>query len=1149
MSEFVHLHAHSDFSLLDGACTVDNLVAAAVENQMPAVALTEHGNLFSAIQFYKKATKAGIKPILGCELYVAQGSRFEKKTTNRGGWNYNHLIVLAKNNTGWSNLMKLVSHGYLEGFYYRPRIDLELLRQYSEGLIGSAACLKGSIQEALINDHYELAKKRALELYEIFNGDFYLELQNHFIEAEAIVREGMRKLSKETGIPAIVTNDSHYMRKEHHNAHDALICIGSGKLLTDNKRIAYATPEFYFKTEDEMFNLFSKDVNALERTAMIAEQCDVNIEMGNYLLPEFPIPEDENVQDADEYLRILTERGVKNLYGEITPEIKERMEHELGIIRNMGFAGYFLIVRDFVQYAKDHNIPVGPGRGSAAGSLVAYALRITDLDPIKYDLLFERFLNPERVSMPDIDIDFCYNRRNEVIEYIRDRYGKENVSQIITFGKMKAKAVLRDVGRVLGMSYGEVDRIAKLVPNSLNIKLEDAINQVKELQEVPEQDESHEKLMEYSKVLEGMHRHSSIHAAGVVIAPGELTNYAPLYKSPDGDVTTQWDMTVLEEMGLLKMDFLGLRTLTVIKDAVDMIEETRGQSVDIDNVPLDDSKVFKTFADGNTTGIFQFESSGMKEYLRKLQPNAFGDLIAMNALYRPGPMAMIDDYIARKHGKAKVEYLHPSLEPILKDTYGIIVYQEQVMQIANRVAGFSLAKADIMRKAMGKKKKEVMARMSSEFIDGAVENGLKKSDAEEIFNLIDKFAQYGFNKSHSTAYALVAYKTAYLKTYYPAEFMAANLTSEMTDTARVVTLINDCRKMGIEVQPPDVNTSEANFFVRDNKVVFGLNAIKNVGLKAADNIAEVREESGPYESLFDLTKRVDLHLVNRKVLESLIKSGATDSLPGSRAQKYESIEIALHFGQHWQAQQDTSQTDLFGISDGGSDSVMSTPELPDIKDWTGQKRMKMEKELIGFYLTGHPLQKYEDILDAFNNIDLSDPETANKVNDTIKVGGLITEMKIHYTKRDSKEMAFVTIEGLEGDAELVVFPDAFAKAKQFIKPDKMIFVEGRNSDQGRDDDEIKLIAEKIIPLESAREIYAKELHLNVEVDKMKTTDVKSLRKLCARYEGDCKLIFHINTATQNTRQVRATKFTIAADPHLIEKLRERFGPKNVWYKG
>jgi len=1147
MSEFVHLHAHSDFSLLDGACTVDNLVAAAVENEMPAVALTEHGNLFSAIEFYKKATKAGIKPILGCELYVAQGSRFEKTTTNRGGWNYNHLIVLAKNDTGWSNLMKLVSHGYLEGFYYRPRVDNELLRRYSEGLIASAACLKGIVQEVLLNDHYDLAKQRALELHEIFHGDFYLELQNHGIEAEDIVRPGMRKLSKETGIPLVVTNDSHYMRKEHHNAHDALICIGSGKLLTDNKRIAYATPEFYFKSEDEMFDLFPNDADAMERTAMIADQCDVNIEMGNYLLPEFPIPEEENVRDADEYLRILTERGVKKLYGEITPEIQERMDHELGIIKNMGFAGYFLIVRDFVQYAKDHDIPVGPGRGSAAGSLVAYALRITDLDPIKYDLLFERFLNPERVSMPDIDIDFCYNRRNEVIEYIRDRYGEDNVSQIITFGKMKAKAVLRDVGRVLGMSYGEVDRIAKLVPNSLNIKLEDAIDQVKELQEVKGQDETHAKLIEYSKVLEGMHRHSSIHAAGVVIAPGKLTNYAPLYKSPDGDVTTQWDMTVLEEMGLLKMDFLGLRTLTVIKDAVDMIEETRGQSVDIDQVPLDDAKVFKTFAEGNTTGIFQFESSGMKEYLRKLQPNAFEDLIAMNALYRPGPMDMIDDYIARKHGKAKVEYLHPSLEPILKDTYGIIVYQEQVMQLANRVAGFSLAKADIMRKAMGKKKKDVMARLRSEFIDGAVENGLKKKDAEEIFDLIDKFAQYGFNKSHSTAYALVAYKTAYLKTYYPAEFMAANLTSEMNDTDRVVTLIGDCRKMGIEVQPPDVNHSEANFFVRDNQVVFGLNAIKNVGLKAAESISSVREDDGPFESLFDFAKRVDLHLVNRKVFESLIKSGAMDSFPGSRAQKFEAIELALHFGQHYQAQQDTSQTDLFGSSDGGTDSLISTPTLPDVNDWTGQQRMKMEKELIGFYLTGHPLQKYQDILDVFNNIDLTDPETANKMNGTIRVGGLITEMKIHYTKRGNKEMAFVTIEGLQGEAELVIFPDTFAEAKQYIIPDKMVFVEGRISDQGRDDDGIKLIAEKVIPLEQAREVYAKNLHLNVEVDKMKTTDVESLRKLCARYDGDCNLLFHINTATQNTRVVHAKKFTVAADQHLITKLRERFGNQNVWF--
>ncbi|MCF7804306.1 MAG: DNA polymerase III subunit alpha [Candidatus Marinimicrobia bacterium] len=1146
MSEFVHLHNHSDYSLLDGAFSVDNLVGAAVENDMSAVALTEHGNLFSAIQFYKKAKQAGVKPIFGCELYVAQKSRFEKKTTNRGGWGYNHLVVLAKNKTGWKNLMKLVSFGYLEGFYYRPRVDKELLRQYSDGLIASAACLKGSVQEKILDDDYEGAKKEALEHYEIFQGDYFLELQRHFIEAEDIVREGLKKISKETGIPMIVTNDSHYMRKEHHNAHDALICIGSGKLITDQKRISYATPEFYFKTQDEMFDLFPDDIEAMERTAEVAEMCNVDIEMGNLLLPEFPIPEDEDVKEADGYLRKLTEEGARDRYGSMSPEIQERMDHELGIIENMGFAGYFLITRDFVQYARDKDIPVGPGRGSAAGSLVAYALEITDIDPLEHDLLFERFLNPERVSMPDIDIDFCYNRRNEVIEYIRDRYGGESVSQIITFGTMKAKAVLRDVGRVLGMSYGEVDRIAKLVPNTLGISLEEAIGQVKELQEVEEQDGDHKKLIEYSKVLEGMHRHASIHAAGVVIAPGELTDYVPLYKSTDGDVTTQWDMVNLEEVGLLKMDFLGLRTLTVIQDAVDMVRDSRGIEIDIDEIPMDDQKVYKTFADGNTTGVFQFESSGMKEYLRKLKPNAFEDLIAMNALYRPGPMDMIDDYIARKHGKAEVEYIHPSLEPILEDTYGIIVYQEQVMQIAHQVAGFSLAKADIMRKAMGKKKQDVMDKLASEFVDGAVENGLEKATAEEIFDHIVKFAQYGFNKSHSTAYAQIAYKTAYLKTYYPEEFMAANLTSEMTDTDRVVILTNDCRKMGVEVLPPDVNSSEANFFPRDNAVVFGLNAIKNVGLKAAENIAAVRKEDGPYESIFDFVKRVDLRLVNRKVLESLNKAGAMDSLPGNRAQRDQIIESALQFGQRYQAQMDDTQVDLFGTSAGGVESVISTPSLPDTPEWGAQERMKEEKALIGFYLTGHPLQKYEDVLNAFNSIDMADPESVNG-KENVRVGGMVSDMKIHYTKRGNKEMAFVTLEGLQGQAELVVFPDTYAETKNILKPDNMIFIEGRLSDQNRDDDEIKLIASKIIPLEQAQEKFAKNLHISVEVDKMKVTDVEDLKRLTARFDGDCGLLFHINTATQNTRIVRANSFTINPDQQLISRLRNRFGTENVWF--
>ena len=1146
MSEFVHLHNHTDYSLLDGACSVDNLVAAAVENEMSAVALTEHGNLFSAIQFYKKAKKAGVKPIFGCELYVAQNSRFEKKTTNSGGWGYNHLVVLAKNKTGWKNLMKLVSFGYLEGFYYRPRVDKALLRQYGEGLIASAACLKGAVQEKLLNDNYEGAKKEALEHYEIFGGDYFLELQRHFIEAEDIVREGMQKLSKETGIPMIVTNDSHYMRKEHHNAHDALICIGSGKLVTDNKRVSYATPEFYFKTQDEMYDLFPNDIDAIERTAEVAEMCNVDIEMGNLLLPEFPIPEDEEVQDPDGYLQKLTKQGVQEKYGSMSPELQERMDHELGIIKNMGFAGYFLIVRDFVNYARENDIPVGPGRGSAAGSLVAYALGITDIDPIQHDLLFERFLNPERVSMPDIDIDFCYNRRNEVIDYIRDRYGKDSVSQIITFGTMKAKAVLRDVGRVLGMSYSEVDRIAKLVPNTLGISLEEAIDQVKDLQEVEEQDENHKKLIDYSRVLEGMHRHASIHAAGVVIAPGELTDYVPLYKSTDGDVTTQWDMVNLEEVGLLKMDFLGLRTLTVIKDTLDLVADSRGIEIDIDSVPMDDQKVYKTFAEGNTTGVFQFESSGMKEYLKKLKPNAFEDLIAMNALYRPGPMDMIDDYITRKHGKAKVEYIHPSLEPILEDTYGIIVYQEQVMQIAHQVAGFSLAKADIMRKAMGKKKQDVMDRLSSEFVEGVVENGLEQSTAEEIFDHIVKFAQYGFNKSHSTAYAQIAYKTAYLKTYYPAEFIAANLTSEMTDTDRVVILTNDCRKMDIEVLPPDINRSEANFYPQGNAVVFGLNAIKNVGLKAAENIAQVRKEDGKYEAIFNLVKRVDLHLVNRKVLESLNKAGAMDSLPGNRAQRDAIIESALQFGQRYQAQRDDTQVDLFGSGTGTADSVISTPSLPGTPEWGSQEKMKEEKALIGFYLTGHPLQKYEDVLQAFDNIDLADPDSV-KGKETIRVGGMIAEMKIHYTKRGNKEMAFATLEGLQGQAELVIFPDTFAGSKHIIQPDRMVFIEGRLSDQTHDDDEIKLIVSAVMPLEQAQEKYAKNLHINVEVDKMKVSDVENLKRMTARYDGDCGLLFHINTATQNTRVVRANSFSINPDQQLINKLRDQFGKKNVWF--
>ena len=798
MSDFIHLHNHSDYSLQDGAQSVQMLCDRVDDLGMNSIALTEHGNLFSMIPFYQAAKKKGINPILGCEMYISVGSHTEKKqivTSTGKKWGYNHLILLVQNEIGYKNLMKLVSIGYLEGFYYKPRVDKDLLRKYNEGLICTSGCLAGEINQYAANDDYDNAKKAAIEYSEIFPDRFYLEIQNHQIPEEYASHSILKRLSQDLNIPLVATNDCHYALKEHWEAHDVLFCLGTDKSRDDPNRLRYEPQQFYIKSTDEMYSLFKDIPQALENTLKIAESCNLEIPMGEYHLPVFPIPKDNGVNDGDSFLRLLCIQGLKKRYNNITNEIQQRLDFELNVIKKMGFAGYFLITQDFVKYAKNSHIPVGPGRGSAAGSIVAYCTGITDVDPIKYNLLFERFLNPERISMPDIDIDFCIEGREKVINYIKDQYGKESVAQIITFGTMKAKSVLRDVGRVLGLSYGEVDQIAKMVPNELKMTLEKAEKMNPELKKIASIDETHKELIDFSKVLEGMHRHASTHAAGVVIAPGPLTDYVPLFKSPStGDISTQIEMTELEDLGLLKMDFLGLRNLTVINKAVLMIEKNHNLSVDISQIDLEDQKVYSMFADGRTTGIFQFESDGMREYLKQLKPTTIGDLIAMNALYRPGPMSNIPEFINRKNGASKIDYIHTSLEPILKETYGIIVYQEQVMQISQIIGKFTLAQGDMLRRAMGKKKADLMAGFKVEFVNGAVEQNIEKKLAVEIFDILEKFAKYGFNKSHSTAYAIVAYQTAWLKTHYPAEFMAANLSSEMADTEKVVKLIVSAKK-------------------------------------------------------------------------------------------------------------------------------------------------------------------------------------------------------------------------------------------------------------------------------------------------------------------------------------------------------------------
>ena len=1141
-SEFVHLHNHSDYSLLDGAQTVQTLVNTIDDLGMDSVALTEHGNMFSVIPYYKAAKKAGIKPIIGCETYVAVGSRFEKKPRADGGWGNNHLVLLAQNYKGYQNLMKLVTFGYLDGFYYRPRVDIDLLKEHNEGIICLSGCLKGEVTEKMLKDDRDGAKEAALRFAEIFENRFYLEVQNHGIPDEAQNIQNMKKLAGELNLPLVCTNDAHYAKHEHWEAHDVHICLGTGKDRDDPNRLRYATPEFYFKTQDQMYEMFKDVPNAIENTRKIADSIDIELPMGDYHLPNFPIPEDASDKDPDTYLQKLCETGVQNQYGDIKPELRSRLDHELKVIKKMGFAGYFLITADFVKYAKDNDIPVGPGRGSAAGSLVSYSLGITTIDPMRHNLLFERFLNPDRISMPDIDIDFCIERRGEVIDYIKDQYGEKSVTQIITFGKMKARQVIRDVGRVLGYSFGEIDRLAKLIPTTLNITLEDALKQSPDLREAGEG--QYKDVIEYSKVLEGMNRHASTHAAGVVIAPGDLTDFVPLYRSPQGDVTSQYDMKGLETLGLLKLDFLGLRNLTVIDNALKLLKE-RGENVDIEKIPMDDAKVYKMFAKGLTIGVFQFESSGMREFLKKLKPTVIEDLIAMNALYRPGPMENIDDFISRKHGKKKIEYAHPVMEAILEETYGIIVYQEQVMQIAHEVAGFTLAEADIMRRAMGKKIKKLMDELKVKFIDGALEkHNISKKKGKEIYELIEKFAEYGFNKSHSTAYAYVAYQTAWLKTHYPAEFMSANLTSEMSNIDRVVILINECRKLKIEVDPPDVNISSTNFRPVNHKTIsFGLNAIKNVGTKALDQIVESRDKHGKFDSLFDFTANVSLKSVNRKVLESLNMAGALDGLEGNRAQKYAVIETALKYGQTIQENKARNQVDLFGASSANGQDTSMVPSLPQAEEWSEAQLLEKEKEVLGMYLSGHPLLKYAEDLEEFSNFDFTD-NIEQRNGSKVRVGGSICDVKMHFDRKNN-QMAFFKLDCLGGQAEILAFSDTFAKYKDLIKNDSVVFISGKPTDE-TDFSELKMIADDIVNVEKAREIYSKNVNIRIEPDQMSPTDVDALLNMAKEHVGGCGLMFHMASERGKQQRIYAHNVKVSAHSSFLKKLRDTYGKQNVW---
>jgi DNA polymerase-3 subunit alpha len=1064
--KFVHLHLHTEYSLLDGSVRIGEVVQRTRDYQMPAVAITDHGNMFGVIEFYQKAMAAGVKPIIGSELYLSTTSRFEKVRTSGG--HYYHLILLVKNREGYRNLIKLSTKGYLEGFYYKPRIDRTLLREHAKGLIGLSSCIQGEIARHLVRKDYAGAREACLSYLEIFeDGDFYLEVQNHGLEEEEIVVEGMKRLSAELGVPLAATNDVHFLDREDHEAHDILLCVQTNRDRNDPNRLRY-NEELYFKSPAEMAEVFPDLPEALENTVKIAESCNLLLEFGKTYLPVFPVP--DGYENLDDYLGREARKGLARRFAEVTPGLEQRLAFELDVIEETGYAGYFLIVRDFIDTAKEKGVSVGPGRGSIAGSLVAYCLGITNVDPIKYGLLFERFLNPERVTMPDIDIDFCYERRNEIIQYVREKYGDENVAQIITFGRMLARAVVRDVGRVMGIPLPDVDRLAKLIPMQpgQSMTIEKACSTIPELAKLVEENPTYRKLFEYSARLEGLARHASVHAAGVVIAPGPLIEHAPLYKTNKSEVTTQYDMKNVEKIGLLKMDFLGLKTLTVIENALREIRRTQGVTIAMEDIPLDDRKVLDMLGEGQTAGVFQFEGNVPTDVLKKMRPDSFEDLIAVNALIRPGALnsGMTDDFVLRKRGESKVEYPHPLLEPVLRDTYGVILYQEQVMSIANIMAGFSMGQADILRRAMGKKRPEEMDAQREDFEKGAACKGIDADSARRVFDLMYHFSGYGFNKSHSTAYTMLSAYTAYLKAHHPKEFMAALLTSEMGNTDKIVMYIGECREMGIPVLPPDVNESQYHFTVVPEGVRFGLGAVKNVGRGAIESIVEARSKKGNFETLLDFCEGVDLRLNNKRVIEYLIMAGAMDSLDGHRAQLMKGLGSALSLAQRKLEDRRKGQISLFGedAGSGGAGDLLSFT-LPEAAPWSPVQMLAREKELVGFYISGHPLERYRPVLAYYANADTRSLADFSK-NREVRIGGIVRSVK-RLLDRKGKEMAFVGIEDDHGSAEVILFNDAYSEGNEFLIEDSVIMVRGRISK--KEGDASKIIANRVCNLEGMLE--------------------------------------------------------------------------------
>lgn len=1136
--EFVHLHGHSEYSLLDGGCHMKAMAPAAAELGMSALAVTDHGNLFGAISHYRACHDAGVKPILGCEAYVAIGSRHERKGARGLPHGSNHLVLLAKNNVGWQNLVKLVSKGYTEGFYYNPRIDKELLRSHSEGLVCLSACVSGEVAHLIREEGVDTAEEAVREYMDIFGDDYYLEIQRHGIDIEAKVNDGIMKLHKKMGVPLVATNDFHFLREEDHEAHDALICIQTGKMISDTQRMCYPTGLF-MKSPQQMEQLFADLPQAIENTAAIADKCDVTLEFGDMHMPKFPIPPSFTSDDA--YLRHLAKEGMEARYEEVTPEIQQRLDYELDVITSEGYSGYFLIVRDFVQYARDSGVTVGPGRGSAAGCLVSYCLRITNTDPIRHNLLFERFLNPERLSLPDIDIDFADTGRDVVVRYMIDTYGEENVSQVITFGTMGAKAVIRDVGRVLGLGFGEVDRIAKLIPNELKISLEESIERVPELKQMAGKSDTEGQLLKHGLRLEGLSRHASVHACAVIIAPSDLTNYVPLYRAPkDGTVTTQFDGETCADVGLLKMDILGLKELSLMDEAVRLIR-LHEPEFDLDNVPWDDKATFELFSSGDTVGVFQFESSGMREYLSQLKPDKIEDVIAMNALYRPGPMARIPTFIACKHGREEVVYDHPVLEPILEETYGVITYQEQVQRIARDLSGFTLGQADGIRKAMGKKLADVMEKCRKDFLDGAVGQGVDRAVAQKIWSDIEVFSGYGFNKSHSACYSEVAYKNAFLKANYPRQYMAASLTTDRNNTERLTILLDECRRMDIPVLPPDVNESAVNFVPTEDGIRFGLAAIKNVGEGAAESIVEGRVNDGPSTDLYGFCESLDLRAVNRRVVEALISAGGLDAFEGHRAQLLGALDMALRNAQNVQEERGRGQFNLFG-GDSSAPAVQQQLLLPEVEPWTETEQLAQERSLLGFYVSSHPLNRFERDLRMFAT-PIVDVLEGND-GEAVRIGGLISRISTS-TDRRGNPIAFVTLEDLKGKTDIVFFADPFAASRELVVNDRVILVEGRLNERNG---VMSILADSAIGLEEARERLTRAVNVALPADALREDLLSELRSICEQHTGRCDLVIHLKGADEMEQDTHIRSRSIRVNPcdELLSSVKALEGSTETW---